>query len=130
MNTYFAVLKKYGDFSGRARRSEYWSFVLISTVIYLVLLCADMFVQAAKNSAGLGILGVLAVIYYLAALLPALAVFVRRLHDTGRSGWWWFISIVPIVGAIVLLVFLVTDSQPGANQYGPNPKEEASVPAA
>ena len=130
MNTYFAVLKKYGDFSGRARRSEYWGFVLISTVIYLVLLCTDMIVQAGKHSDGLGFLGVLAVIYYLAALLPALAVFVRRLHDTGRSGWWWFLCIIPIVGAIVLLVFLVTDGQPGANQYGPNPKEEASVPAA
>lgn len=127
MNTYLAVLKKYGDFSGRARRSEYWSFILISSVIYLVLLITDIFVLAGNNSYGLGFLGILAVIYYLAALLPALAVLVRRLHDTGHSGWWWFIGIVPIVGEIVLLVFLVTDSQPGANQYGPNPKEPATL---
>jgi uncharacterized membrane protein YhaH (DUF805 family) len=138
MNAYFAALKKYGDFSGRARRSEYWSFSLISAAIYLVLLCTDIFVQAGKdtdslagnNGYSLGFLGILAVIYYLAVMLPSLAVFVRRLHDTGRSGWWWFISIVPIVGAIVILVFLVTDSQPGPNKYGPNPKDMSTMSAS
>jgi uncharacterized membrane protein YhaH (DUF805 family) len=65
---------------------------------------------------------VLASIYGLAVLVPSLAVGVRRLHDTNHSGWWLFISLIPLIGAIILLVFLVGDSQPGDNKYGPNPK--------
>jgi uncharacterized membrane protein YhaH (DUF805 family) len=115
MNWYLEVLKKYATFSGRARRTEYWMFTLISTVIAIVLGVIDT--QLAKY--GFGVLGP---IYSLAVLIPGLAVAVRRLHDTGRSGWWVLIVLVPIVGAIVLLVFLVGDSEPGMNRYGPNPK--------
>ncbi len=115
MNWYLQVLKKYAVFSGRARRKEYWMFVLFNTIIVFVL----GFVEGLFGGPG-----IIANIYSLAVLIPSIAVFVRRLHDTGRSGWWFFIGFVPLVGAIVLLVFMVKDSDPGDNQYGPNPKQE------
>jgi len=112
MNWYLAVLKKYVVFSGRARRKEYWMFTLVN-VIVLVLLAV------LKLNALYGL-------YSLAVLLPSLAVLVRRLHDTGRSGWWFLIGLVPLIGGIILLVFRVQDSKPGENQYGANPKEIAA----
>ncbi|MDN3297873.1 DUF805 domain-containing protein [Streptomyces ficellus] len=113
MHWYVDVLKKYATFSGRARRKEYWMFTLISTVIYAVLAVIDVSLIGS---------GVIAGIYGLAVLLPTLAVAVRRLHDTGRSGWWLFISLVPLVGGIILLVFLASEGKPEANEHGPNPK--------
>jgi len=113
MEWYLTVLKKYAEFSGRARRKEYWFFVLFNIIISFVLGLVDGFV-------GLG--GVLGGIYALAVLIPSIAVGVRRLHDTGRSGWWLLIGLVPIIGLIVLIVFMVGDSESGSNQYGPNPK--------
>jgi uncharacterized membrane protein YhaH (DUF805 family) len=128
MNWYLGALKRYADFAGRARRREYWFFVLFNLIISAVLSIIDMFVGTYSASAGIG---VLAGIYTLAVLLPGIGVSIRRLHDTGRSGWWLLIVLVPLVGAIVLLVFMVLDSQPGANAYGPNPKEgEMPVTAA
>ena len=118
MSWYLEVLKKYAVFSGRARRKEFWYFTLFNVIIWLVL----MILSAAAGRARV-IISVLSVLYGLAVIIPGLAVEVRRLHDTGRSGWWILIGLVPFIGAIVLLVFLVQDSQPGANQYGPNPKE-------
>jgi uncharacterized membrane protein YhaH (DUF805 family) len=118
MNWYLDVLKKYCVFQGRARRKEYWMFTLFSVLIYIAL----MIIEGILGMGGEG-LGVLSILYSLAVLLPSLGVSVRRLHDTGRSGWWLLISLVPLIGGIVLLVFLVLDSQPGANQHGPNPKE-------
>ncbi|MGX4690553.1 DUF805 domain-containing protein [Streptomyces sp. JNUCC 63] len=112
MNWYLEVLKKYAVFSGRARRKEYWMFVLFNFIVSIVLL-------AIGKAIGVEVLSGL---YSLAVLLPGLGVAVRRLHDTGRSGWWILIGLVPLVGFIVLLVFTVSDSQPGDNQYGPNPK--------
>jgi uncharacterized membrane protein YhaH (DUF805 family) len=126
MNTYFAVLKKYGDFNGRARRSEYWVFALISCVISYGLLFIDMAIFGTE----FGGLGILSSVYTLAVFLPALAVTVRRLHDTGRSGLWIFIILIPLVGGIVFLVFLATDSQRGPNKYGPYPKDVSTVPAS
>ncbi|MCB5179797.1 DUF805 domain-containing protein [Streptomyces antimicrobicus] len=113
MNHYLDVLKKYAVFSGRARRQEYWLFVLFNVIISLVLALVDGI---------LGTNGILGVVYSVAVLLPSLAVAVRRLHDTGRSGWWLLIALVPLVGAIVLLVFLATEGEPNPNKYGPNPK--------
>ncbi len=113
MEWYLTVLRKYAEFSGRARRKEYWFFVLFNIIISFVLGFVDGF-------AGLG--GVLGGIYALAVLIPSIAVGVRRLHDTGRSGWWLLIGLVPIIGVIVLIVFMVGDSESGSNQYGPNPK--------
>lgn len=106
-------LGKYATFNGRARRSEYWWFSLAFSLCVLV---AVILAQAVGK---LGVFLVLAV--ELALLLPALAVAVRRLHDTGRSGWWYLLSLIPF-GGLVLLVFMVQDSHPGPNQFGESPK--------
>ncbi|MFD5494605.1 DUF805 domain-containing protein [Streptomyces sp. NPDC001812] len=113
MNWYIEVLKKYAVFNGRARRKEYWMFTLFSVIVSIVLTAVD---------AAIGI-QVLQPIYAIAVLLPTLAVTVRRLHDTNRSGWWIFIALIPLVGFIVMLVFLATEGTPGENKYGANPKE-------
>lgn len=116
MNWYVEVLKKYAVFEGRARRTEYWMFFLINFVICFVLSIVE---------AMIGTMGILTVVYSLAVLLPGIAVSIRRIHDIGRSGWWVVIGLVPVVGAIVLLIFALLDSQPGENQYGPSPKAAA-----
>lgn len=112
MEWYLKVLRQYADFTGRARRKEYWMYLLVSVIISVVLAILD------------GILGIslLGVLYGLAVLLPSLAVGARRLHDTGRSGWWQLIGIVPIIGSIVLIVFFALDGQRQPNMYGPDPK--------
>ncbi len=120
MNWYLDVLKKYAVFNGRARRKEYWFFSLFNLIIIIVLGVIDGMIGSNSASAGMGLLGG---IYMLAVLVPAIAVGIRRLHDTNRSGWWLLIVFVPLIGAIVLLVFMVLDSSPGENQYGANPKE-------
>ena len=112
MNEYLGVLKKYAVFSGRARRKEFWMFVLINFIIAVVLSGVDMML-------GLGFLGF---IYAIATLVPALAVGARRLHDIGKTGWWQLVGLVPLIGLIILIIFFVMDSNPGDNQYGPNPK--------
>jgi uncharacterized membrane protein YhaH (DUF805 family) len=113
MYWYLEVLKKYAVFTGRARRKEYWMFSLINAVITILI----MIIEGVVGSPS-----ILGTIYGLAVLLPAIAVSVRRLHDTDRTGWWLLIALIPIIGAIVVLVFMVLDSQEGENQYGPNPK--------
>ena len=112
MNWYLAVMKKYAEFQGRASRQEYWMFFLINVLIALALGVIDAII-------GIGFLGGL---YTLAVLIPSLAVGARRLHDTGRTGWWLLVGLVPVIGVIILIVLLVLDSEPGDNQYGPNPK--------
>ena len=119
MNWYLQVLKKYAVFTGRAQRKEYWFFVLFNFIIGFVLGLIDGMIGSRIAAAGMGILGL---IYALAVLIPGIAVSIRRLHDTGRSGWWLLISFVPFVGFIILIVFMALDSQPGENQYGPYPK--------
>lgn len=116
MSWFLEVLKKYAVFSGRARRKEYWMYTLFVGIIYVVLSVLSV---ATKSSA----FSILLIIFWLAILLPSLGVGVRRLHDTGRSGWWLLFGIVPLVGGITLLVFTCLDSEPGPNKYGPNPKE-------
>lgn len=113
MNWYLAVLKNYAGFSGRARRMEYWMFTLFNAVIIAVLDLIGMAVRAGTYLGGL---------YSLAVLIPSLAVAVRRLHDTGKSGWWVLIAIVPLIGWIVLLVFMVLPGDRGDNAHGPDPK--------
>ena len=113
MSWYLEVLKKYAVFDGRARRKEYWMFLLFNLIITFVL----YFIE--RLASGPGVLGGL---YDLAVLLPTIAVGVRRLHDTNRNGWWLLIGLIPVIGTIVLIVFMVQDSQPGENQYGTNPK--------
>lgn len=112
MEHFLSVVKQYANFEGRARRQEYWMFFLVYILIYIGLVVID---------AVLG-LGFLALIYALALFVPSISVAARRLHDTGRSGWWQLIALIPLIGAIILIVFLAMDSTPGENQYGPNPK--------
>jgi uncharacterized membrane protein YhaH (DUF805 family) len=119
MNWYLEVLKKYAVFGGRARRKEYWYFVLFNFLVQMVLAVIDAVTGSFSPEAGVGILGG---IYTLAVLIPGLAVAVRRLHDTDHSAWWLLIAFVPLIGIIVLIVFLATDSKPEENQYGVNPK--------
>ena len=117
MNWYIEVLKKYATFSGRARRKEYWMFVLVNCLVAAGLGIIEAVMRGGSSDGA-----ILANLYLLAVLLPSLAVAARRLHDTNRSGWLLLISLIPLVGAIVLLIFLVEDSRPGDNKYGPNPK--------
>ena len=117
MQWYTEVLKKYVVFSGRARRKEFWMFYLFSIIISVILNIIDSLIGTTSGGAGL-----LTSIYGLLVLLPTLAVIVRRLHDTNRSGLWILIGLIPIIGTIVLIVFLATEGNAGDNQYGPDPK--------
>jgi uncharacterized membrane protein YhaH (DUF805 family) len=123
MSWYLSALKKYAVFDGRARRMEYWFFQLFNTLILAILFGVGAVMGTMRGNPGLMMIGG---VFALATLLPAFGVLVRRLHDTGRSGWWFLIAFVPFVGGIILLVFTFLDSQPGMNQYGPNPKGNLS----
>ena len=108
---------KYADFTGRASRPEYWWFFLSYIIVYIVALIIGSSIKASW----------LALIPLLAYIIPLISAAVRRLHDTGRSGWWYFISLIPLVGTIILIVFLAGEGNPGPNQYGP-PPGMASLP--
>lgn len=118
MNYYIEVLKKYAVFSGRARRAEYWYFSLFSLIVSLILGFVDGATGMYSPETGIGTLGL---IYTLAVLIPGIAVTVRRLHDTGRSAWWLLIVLLPLLGVLILLVFMVLSSDEDENSYGPNP---------
>lgn len=119
MDEYIGAFKKYATFSGRATRREYWMFTLINLLISIgITIAVGVIMQSSDN----GAVSLLSNVYGLATFLPSLALGARRLHDINRSGWWLLISLVPLVGFIVLLIFMVTDSQAGDNKYGPNPK--------
>ena len=123
MEWYLAVLRKYAVFTGRARRREFWMFSLVNVLISIGLSIIDTII-GTDYGAGYG---VWSTIYGLAVLIPSIAVGVRRLHDTGRTGWWILIGLVPCVGFIVLIVFYATDGQRGDNQYGTDPKAGYAV---
>ena len=124
MNWFLMALKNYVGFSGRSRRSEYWYFTLFYLVIAIVLSVLDgILFGGSVDGKGTPVLSGL---FMLAMLLPSIAVGIRRLHDTDRSGWWLLIGLVPLVGFIVLIVFFVQDSKPGDNRFGPNPKGVAA----
>lgn len=120
MEWYLKAVKNYVGFSGRAQRKEYWMYILFYVIFGIVVAIVENVVGLGNPEAGQ--LGPLGALYSLAFLLPTVAVAVRRLHDTGRSGWWILIALIPLVGALVLLYFYILDSEPGPNQYGPNPK--------
>jgi uncharacterized membrane protein YhaH (DUF805 family) len=126
MQWYLKVLRQYVDFTGRARRTEYWMFVLFSMSITIVLGVLDNLMGMAFVPGSYGPLGL---IYILAVLLPTVGVGVRRLHDTGRSGWWMLLGPIPLV-SIVLIVFLAIEGDRGPNAYGPDPKMLVDNPAA
>jgi len=120
MNWYLEVLKKYAVFEGRARRKEYWFFVLFNVLVSMALGFVDWLTGNINPDTGLGILSG---IYALGVMIPGMAVSVRRLHDTGRSGWWLLITFVPVIGAVVFFYFMVLDSNPEINEYGALPKD-------
>lgn len=116
MNWYLMALKKFATFSGRSRRKEYWMFFLFNIIFSGVAYALDSLISSG---------GIIAGIYALAVLVPGLALSVRRLHDIGKGGGFIFINLIPLVGSIWYLILVCQDSNPGANTYGPNPKENA-----
>jgi uncharacterized membrane protein YhaH (DUF805 family) len=116
------VFQNYANFSGRARRSEYWYYTLMTMLIAVVAAVID---NVAGLTFGAIPYGYVYAIYATLVFIPGLAVGVRRLHDVGKSGWFFFIALIPLVGAIWLLVLLFTDGQKGANQYGADPKNQS-----
>lgn len=119
MDWYLKVLKNYVGFSGRARRKEYWMFVLFSIIAAVIAMVLDNILGLASKTTGYGPIYML---YALAVFLPSLAVGIRRLHDIGKSGWWTLLCFVPLIGAIVLIVWAATEGDRGDNAYGPDPK--------
>ena len=118
---FIKCLKQYADFKGRARRKEFWFFQLFCFLFGIGLL-AVLFLVGMKPEAAEGVLNVLGI----ALLLPSLAVMVRRLHDTDRSGWWLLLYLIPLVN-IALLVFVCLDGTRGDNRFGPDPKDDAVI---
>jgi uncharacterized membrane protein YhaH (DUF805 family) len=135
MGWYVQVFKRGLDFGGRSRRREFWMFTLVNIVLSLVASGIDTAIgiggfsafTAPGTAAVMATPGIVSSILALVLLLPSLAVSIRRLHDTDRSGWWLLIMLVPLVGAVVLIVFWAMDSKPGSNRHGPNPKERESA---
>jgi uncharacterized membrane protein YhaH (DUF805 family) len=107
------VLERYAQFTGRSRRAEFWWYALAGLIIGVVF---NILAQVSS------IFSILYLIYGLAVLIPGIAVAIRRLHDTDKSGWWLLIGLIPIAGAIVLIVFFATDGQPAPNKYGASEK--------
>ncbi|MCS3454510.1 DUF805 domain-containing protein [Aeromonas rivuli] len=120
MEWYLTVMKQYAVFSGRARRKEYWMFVLCNLGIALVLSLLGQLIGLKEQIANL---------YSLVVLLPSLAVGVRRLHDTDRCGWWLLINLIPVVGTLVFLYFMVCEGEAGPNRFGEDPKAGLSAAA-
>lgn len=132
MNLMFQPLRKYADFQGRARRSEFWLFWLFTFVVGFVLqMIGGMMGGAADPSNPMAMYsspaGILLLLFWLAVLIPSIAVAIRRLHDTNRSGWWLLIAFIPFIGALVLLVFYVLPGTVGSNKFGPDPKGAADT---
>lgn len=131
ISAYKSMFKKYAQFSGRSRRSEYWYaalanflIIFIAEIIFIIPTVSAFVLDEPSGGTlvGMGILYVLIVIYSLAVIVPLLAMEIRRLHDIGKSGWYLLLGLIPWVGSIIILVFTCMDSQPGPNKYGPNPK--------
>ncbi|OWP61355.1 hypothetical protein CDA63_19855 [Hymenobacter amundsenii] len=122
MEYFLHGLRNYAVFSGRARRKEYWMFLLFQLIFGIVAMVADGLLGTTWEAGGGG--GMIYTVYSLALIVPGLAVSVRRLHDVGKSGWFSFIALIPLVGIIWLLILYCKEGTPGENKYGPNPKAE------
>jgi uncharacterized membrane protein YhaH (DUF805 family) len=120
MQWYIDVIKKYAVFDGRARRKEFWMFVLFNTIVGIILSVLDTIIGTDFGGRTGG--GWLSTIYYLAVLLPVIGVSIRRMHDTNRSGWWVLIYLIPCIGWIWFIVLAAQEGTVGDNQYGPDPK--------
>lgn len=127
MTWFLVALRKYAVFSGRSRRMEYWMFFLFVVLISVGLAIIDVLAGTYSDAAGIGLLQGL---FMLVMLIPNLAVTARRLHDTGKSGWLQLLFIIPLVGFILWIIWMVTDSDGGMNKYGPSPKLPAGYPEA
>lgn len=112
MEYFIDAVKRYVDFSGRARRKEYWMYMLFYFIFGVAVSIVATIIRVP----------LLASLYSLALFLPSLGVSVRRLHDLGKSGWWFLLGFVPLVGGIILLIWFCTEGEQSSNQYGPNPK--------
>ena len=119
-NYYLQVFRKFADFSGRARRAEYWTFVLFNLIFQIVALLLDHLAHTTINGS---FYGFFYLSYALIATIPLLAVTVRRLHDSGKNGAMFFINFIPVIGLIWFIILMVSDSEEGDNGYGDNPKE-------
>lgn len=132
MKWYLKALRQYADFSGRARRTEYWMFVLFNFIFSIVAIGLDYmlgFGLSLSDEYGDTVqipYGYIFIAYTLAMLIPGLAVAVRRLHDVGKSGWMLLVGLIPLIGGIWLLVLYCTDSQDGSNKWGDNPKSDGT----
>jgi uncharacterized membrane protein YhaH (DUF805 family) len=120
MAWYLLAWQRATDFSGRSRRKEYWYFHLVNAVVMIFLgLFAVAF--SDQNKPALIAFGLMFT-YAFVVFVPSIAVTIRRLHDIGKSGWWYCIAFVPFIGGLILLVLTLLDSEPDRNEYGPNPK--------
>lgn len=120
-------LKRYADFSGRSRRKEYWMFALFVTLIYFILAFVFGGFAAFSGDEGggsMGIGGILLILFWLAILIPSIAVGVRRFHDQDKSGWMLLLSFIPLVGGLIVFIFMLLEGTRGPNRYGPDPKAE------
>ncbi|MDI1254652.1 MAG: DUF805 domain-containing protein [Flavobacterium sp.] len=131
------VFENFANFDGRARRSEFWYFILAFYIFVALLILVGVALTAATQSAGVGmVFFILYILYALLNVIPNIAVIVRRLHDVGKSGWYYFIILIPIIGSIWMLILLCTEGDSGQNEYGPDPKgdyqevEEIGTPEA
>jgi len=115
MNYYLSVLKKYAVFTGRASRAEYWYFTLFNSIIAIVLWVFGSLIGDKMS--------IIVITYSLLVYLPGIAVSIRRLHDIGKSGWMLFISAIPLIGSIWLIILMATNGDSGDNKYGPDPKQ-------
>jgi uncharacterized membrane protein YhaH (DUF805 family) len=115
MNWYLAVLKNYVGFSGRARRTEYWMFALVNVIILVVLAILAVITKSF-------FFWLLYALYALAVLVPGIAVAWRRMQDTGRNGLYILLGLIPFVGGIILLIFMLLPGTPGPNEFGPDPR--------
>ena len=123
MAWYLLAWQRATDFSGRSRRTEYWMFQLFNVLVGLALGLVAFAVGATSSEQdGLKVFTICVGIFGLVSFIPALSITIRRLHDTGRSGWWYLIAFVPLIGVLILFVFTLLDSDPDRNEYGPNPK--------
>ncbi len=119
MNWYLKCLRQYFDLEGRARRKEYWMFTLFNVIFAIVLRFLDDLFGTVSSDGRIGLFGG---IYIIAVLIPSLAVSVRRLHDIGKSGWYYLIGLIPIVGPLILLVWFCTEGERNSNGWGEDPK--------
>lgn len=125
-------LRRYADFNGRSRRKEYWMFILLQVIVIIPAVIIIMLVGAMDDGSGgmssiAMIFMLLAGLFFLALLIPSLAVQVRRFHDQDKSGWFVLLNFIPYIGGLIVFVFMCLEGTKGDNQYGSDPKMDQNV---